>query len=115
MLKVDITPIFWNLISSINRTEYNKETCEFCFLQECMLNGRMMSLCVDMEKNITIESDDIKEIFMDLDLYYRTYDKYCDEHLSVIDALIKIYKRQELEHSVNHIDHMLDNFTFFEK
>jgi hypothetical protein len=111
MLKLDITPIFWILINNINKIEYSKvkETDEYRLVEECMSKHYIMMLHIDLEKNITIESTDLNEIFADLDLYYRTYDMYCDDHLSLKDAVIKIYKYHELEHS---IDHLFDKFTF---
>jgi hypothetical protein len=111
MLKMDITPIFWNLINNINKIEHHllKETYEYRLLDECMSKHYIMMLHINTEKNITIESDDINEIFADLDLYYRMYDMYCDDHLSLKDAVIKIYQYHELEHS---IDHLFDKFSF---
>jgi len=35
------------------------------------------------------------------------YDPYCDQHIMIQDALVKIYKYIELEES---IDHLFDNF-----
>ena len=109
MIKIDITPIFWILLNNIVNMDYRdlKETEEYQLIFDCVMNDHMMVLHIDQVKNITIETNDVNELFKDADMYYKTYDTYSDEHLLLKDALIKIYKYIELEHA---IDHLFDNF-----
>jgi hypothetical protein len=111
MIKMDIKPFFWILLNNIVGMEYNqlKKTEEYLLVYECVMKDYFMVLHIDPQKNITIESNDINEIFEDVNMYYKTYDPYSDEHLLIKDALIKIYKFIEIEHT---IDHLFDNFKF---
>ena len=84
-----------------------KQTGEYELIYKCVENHYIMKLVIDDKKNIVIETEDVNELFEDVKMYYKLFDPYCDNHLMVRDAIIKIYKYIELEES---IDHLFDNF-----
>ncbi len=105
--KVDITPIFWNLLNNIVKYDHNIliETDEYKKMNEYIFNDSIFVLCLGP---ITIETDDINELFHEAELFYREYNMYSDEHLLIKDALVRIYQYVEIEDT---IDHLFDKFN----
>ncbi len=105
--KVDITPIFWNLLNNIVKYEYDVllETEEYKKIREYIFNDFIFVLHLG---SVTLETDDINDLFHDVELFYREYNIYSDEHILIKDALVRIYRYIEME---NTIEHLFDKFN----
>ncbi len=106
--KIDITPFFWTFLEKVCKYDHNSlmETDEYKKISECVFNEMIFVLRLE---TVVFETDDVNELFQDVEMYYRTYDIYSDKHLLIKDALVRIYQYIEIENS---IEHLFDHFSF---
>lgn len=106
-ININITTMFWNFLQKMVYLDYEsfQKTEEYKYI--CYYTHQNYKMVVTIY-DIKVESNDINELLEDIEMYYRIYDPYSDQHILVKDAVIKIYKNAELERS---IDHLFDHFS----